>query len=346
MKETGMQIKKLHAEKTRRYLIKHDLLINNLRISRDKDYVYFPVKSITNNLRIYKTVKMEFEEIKKLPRSYKEMILIPEDFKSKLPTSYDIIGDIIIIKIPRELIKYKSMIGRALLKTNKSIKTVCHITSISGELRTRNTEVISGEKSTITFHKENGLRFYLDISKTYFSPRLASERKSIAHLVKSGEVVVDMFAGVAPFSIMIAKNANPKVIYAFDKNKDAIKFALNNIKLNKVIDKVEVIHADSKNVKNILDKKTSRVDRIIMNLPFSAHLYLPYALKLISDKCIIHYYTIIDKNKLDDRIIELEKIGHEKKILLSMHNIRKIKTYSPREFYIGIDITAKKKKPM
>ena len=60
------------------------------------------------------------------------------------------------------------------------------------------------------------------LKETYFSPRLANERKRITSLVKPGETVVDMFAGVAPFSIMIAKYANPKIIYAIDKNKDAI----------------------------------------------------------------------------------------------------------------------------
>lgn len=346
MKETGIQINKKQAEKVRRYLIEQNLLIKDLKIRRDEEFVYFPVRNLPKNLSNYKLFKMDFGKIKKTTKSYKEIVSIPEKYKPKLPTSYDIIGEIIIIKIPEELKKYKSKIGSALLKVNKSIKTVCYTTSITGELRIRNPEIIAGKKSTKTIHNEYGLKLYLDVGKTYFSPRLAEERKRIANLVKPGEIVVDMFAGVAPFSIMIAKYASSKIIYAFDKNKNAIDYAIQNVKLNDVIDKIEIIHADSKNIKKILDKKTSRVDRIIMNLPFSAHKYFPYALSIISDKCLIHYYTIIEKQKLDERLKKLEKIGKEKDIKFIESKIRKIKSYSPREFYIGIDITAKKTMPM
>ena len=343
MNETGIKIIKKDAEKVRRYLIKQNLLIKDLKIVRDKEFVYFPVKKLPRYIKYNKSLRMEFEKIEKKPESYKELVKIPEELKEKLPTSYDIIGDIISIKIPKDLIIYKKEIGKAILKVNKNIRTVCYTTPVTGELRIRNPEIISGEKSTITLHREYGLRFYLDVGKTYFSPRLAEERKRIASLVKQGEIVVDMFTGVAPFSIMIAKYASPKIIYAFDKNKDAINYALQNVKLNNVIDKIEIIHADSKNIKQILDKKISRVDRIIMNLPFYAHKFFPYVLKLIADKCIIHYYAIIEEQKLDERLIELEKTGDVNNIMLTYSKIRKIKTYSPREFYIGIDITAKKK---
>ncbi len=343
MKEIGIQIRKKQAEKMRRYLLKENLLIRDFKITRDEGFVYFPVRNLPKKNTSYKLVKMDFEKIKKAPNSYKEIAVIPEELKNKLPTSYDIIGNIINIKIPKELMQYKNRIGTALLKANKSIRTVCATTSITGELRTHNPEVISGKKSTITIHKEYDLRFYVDIRKTYFSPRLAEERRRIANLVRPGEIVIDMFAGVAPFSIMIVKYANPRLIYAFDKNKDAIKYALKNVKLNNVIDKIEIINADSKNINRILDKKVVKVDRIIMNLPFSAHKYFSHAMKLISEKSVIHYYAIIEKQNLDERLKELEKIANENKISFITRKIRKIKSYSPREFYIAIDITAKKK---
>jgi tRNA (guanine37-N1)-methyltransferase len=342
MKETGLQIEKSQAEKIRKYLIEHDLLIKNLKINRDEKFIYFPIRDLPKSNIKYKLLKMKFKKIKEIPKSYKEIALIPKELKDKLPTSYDIIGNIIIIKLPNELIKYKNEIGNALLKLNKNIRTICLTSSISGELRTRNLEVISGEKITTTMHKEYGLKYFLDVSKTYFSPRLAEERKKVSGLVKPGEIIVDMFAGIAPFSIMIAKYAEPKIIYAFDKNKYAIEFAKKNVKLNNVIDKIDVILADSKNVKKILDEKELKINRIIMNLPFLAHKYLPYALQLISDKCLIHYYDIIEEKQLKERLKELGKIGNKHRISFIKHNIRKIKTYSPREFYIGIDITAKK----
>ena len=274
--------------------------------------------------------------------SYKELLNLPDNLRDKLPTSYDVIGNIIVLKLNPELISYKKEIGLSLLKVNKNIKAVCLTQPVKGELRTRNMETIAGENSTETIHKEFGLKFKVDVKKTYFSPRLSNERKHVTELVKDGETIVDMFAGVAPFSIMIAKYANPKIVYAFDKNKDAVKYAKDNVKMNNVLDKVEVIHTDAKNSYDILNKKRERADRIIMNLPFSSYSFFKYALEITASFCTIHYYDILREEDIDTRLYNLEKLARGKEINLASFNVRKIKTYAPREFYIGIDITAKR----
>lgn len=342
MKAIGIQIKLKQAEEIRKYLSNKNLIRKDLKIKRDNEFVYIPVDKIPKELSSYKYKENEFEKIKIEPKSYKELLSIPNKLKYELPTSYDIIGDIILIKLQEDLLDYKEKIGESLLKTNKNIKTICLTKPVKGELRIRDLEVIAGEKRTITLHKEYGLKFEVDVSKTYFSPRLSSERKRVADLVKPGEIVVDMFAGVAPFSIVIAKYAHPKIIYALDKNKDAVKYAQQNIKRNNVIDKIEIIYADAKKIQNIFSQKGVKANRIIMNLPFSAYLFFEYALKVIANPCIIHYYDILKEDKITDRIKELKKIAEENKISLTNLDVRKIKTYAPREFYIGIDITARK----
>jgi len=341
----GLQVKLEEAEEIRKYLYKNRLLRDDYKIKAEKGYVYFPIRDLTRReSNSYKIVKKEFEKKKKISKSYKEILTLPTSLKNILPTSYDIIGDIILIKLPEGLLEHQKDIGNALLKAHKNVETVCLSQPIKGELRTRNIKVIAGKKRTQTIHREYGLQFFVDISKTYFSPRLANERKRVANLVKPGETIVDMFAGVAPFSIMIAKYASPKIVYAIDKNKDAVTYARQNINYNKVVDKVEVYNEDAKNIDKILQKKNVKADRIIMNLPFSAYLFFPYALKIASSKCTIHYYDIIRENGISNMINKLESKGRENGTVLTTLEVRKIKTYAPREFYIGIDITAKKKK--
>ncbi|HDQ16253.1 MAG TPA: tRNA (guanine-N1)-methyltransferase, partial [Bacteroidetes bacterium] len=201
----------------------------------------------------------------KKPKSYKELVSMPEKLKEKLPTSYDVVGDIILIKLDNALLEHKNEIGNSLLNIHKNVKTVCLIEPVSGEYRTRNVEVIAGENKTETVHKEYGLKFYVDVEKTYFSPRLANERMRITKLVKKDEIIADMFTGVAPFPIMIAKKSNPKIIYGIDKNKYAIEYAKKNVVANNLLDKIELICRDSKNVKKIVREKNA--DRIIMNHP-------------------------------------------------------------------------------
>jgi tRNA (guanine37-N1)-methyltransferase len=345
-KSTGICIHLRYAEKTRKYLSEKKLIRNDLKIEKDEHFIYFPVKSTPKEINSYKVIKKEFKEIEKKPTSYKKIIKIPDKFKQELPTSYDIIGNIILIKLPENLLKYQREIGKALLESKKNIKTVCLVEPVTGEYRTRKIQVIAGEKNTKTIYKEHGLTFELDIKNTYFSPRLATERKRISSLVKHGETIVDMFTGVAPFPVMIAKYANPKIIYAIDKNKHAVEYAKQNTIRNNVLDKIEVINADATDISQVLLKKNVKADRIIMNLPFSAYNFFKNALEIIADTCIIHYYDILKEEEIPERIKNLKKIAEKKHISLENLKVKKIKTYAPREFYIGIDITAKKKHEM
>ncbi len=342
----GVQVELRQAEKARKYLSENNLLRKDLKVNKDKNFIYFPVKGTSNISNSYKIIEKEFEISKKKPKSYKEIISLSDNLKQDLPTSYDMIGDIILIKLPENLLKYKEEIGKSLLKTNKNIKTVCLAQPVTGELRTRDIKVIAGEKRTKTTHKEYGLTFDVDVEKTYFSPRLATERKRVVSLIKPDEVVVDMFAGVAPFSIMIAKYASSKMIYAIDKNEEAVKLARQNIIRNNVLDKIEIINIDAKEIYKILNQKNIKADRIIMNLPFSAYLFFTHALKITNKKSVIHLYDILKENKIQDRVDYLRKTAEENGSSIVKLDIKKIKTYAPREFYIGLDITVKKNMPM
>jgi tRNA (guanine37-N1)-methyltransferase len=115
------------------------------------------------------------------------------------------------------------------LRTRRNIRKF-KTDPVSGELRTRSLSIIAGEKRTITTHTEYGLLFDVDVRTTYFSPRLASERKRIANLVKPGETIVDMFTGVAPFSIMIARYAKPNVVYVIDKKQQSSQVSTTECK--------------------------------------------------------------------------------------------------------------------
>jgi tRNA (guanine37-N1)-methyltransferase len=338
-KTTGLRIPLHQAEQIRIVLLRKKLINQDLKIKKDKEFIYLPIKHRTKDIDNFTTIETTFEKRKVKPKSYKEIISISSNLKNELPTAYDIIGDIIVIKLPQQLLPYKTEIGKSLLISNRNIKTVCITEPISGEFRTRSVQVIAGENRTTTTHKEYGLTFDLDINKNYFSPRLATERKRIVNLVQPNEVIIDMFTGVAPFSIMIAKFGSPKIIYAIDKNKDAVYFAKKNIKKNNVLDKIEILHADAKKISS---KFKDRANRVIMNLPFSAYEFFTDALKISKNNTIIHYYDIVKQNNIQNRIDILKNMAHNEKYILSKIDIKKIKTYAPREFYIRMDITAKK----
>lgn len=188
-------------------------------------------------------------------RSLKEVLkskLTKIEF-SKLIKSFDIVGDIAIIEIPEELERKEKEIAKALLDVHPHLKTVCKKAGIhEGRFRLRRLKIIAGEKKTETLYKEHGVLIRVDIEKVYFSPRLVYERDRIAKQVKPKEIIGAWFAGVGPYPLVIAKK-QPRVgkIYAIELNPDAIPYLENNIRINKLSDKVVPLMGDVK--KLILD---------------------------------------------------------------------------------------------
>ena len=338
----AVKTKKTKGEQTRVFLRKHELLKTNLKIKRSNDYLLIPVKRSIKEFNDFIIVTSSFEKTKQTIHNYQDLLNLPNELQSQLPTSFDIIGDILLFKLPEELQNFSSEIGRALLQTHAHVNTVCIIDPVSGELRRRNVHVIAGEQKTVTMHKEYGLWFKVDVEKTYFSPRLATERKRISNLIEKDDLVFDMFCGVAPFSVMIATFAHPSKVIAVDKNPDAIRLAQQNIQNNNVSDKIIVINDDALNTKKILSYHQINPNHIIMNLPFSAFEFFPLALQVIKDKGMIHYYDMIEENSIEERIDQLKSAAQKYDSTLVETTVHKIKTYAPHEFYIGIDITVSK----
>ncbi|MDN5866094.1 MAG: class I SAM-dependent methyltransferase family protein [Candidatus Nitrosocosmicus sp.] len=199
-------------------------------------------------------------------------VLADEDLE-KVYSSFDMIGDIAIIKIPDSLLTKKNVIGEVILDSIKNIKSVfVQKSSISGEYRLRGLEVIAGDEKYVTFYREYGCKFLVNVATSYFSPRLSTERLRISNLVSPGEIVVNMFAGVGTFSVIMAKKHQIKV-YNIDSNLDAYILSIMNSKLNKLSDRIFSIHGDSQQVLHSNTFK-DRIDRVLLPLPERAHEFV------------------------------------------------------------------------
>ena len=256
--------------------------------------------------------------------------------------SYDIIGDIAIIRVPEALRKRKEFIAEGILQTHKHVKTVLQQTSpVSKEFRLRGLEWAAGEKKTETVYKEYGCVFKVDLEKCYFSPRLSYERMRIAQQVQTGEVIVNMFAGVGCYSILIAKHAKTRKIYSIDLNPDAVRYMLENVLLNKVQNQVVAIQGDAKNV--IQQTLKNEVDRVLMPLPERAYEYLDYALLALKPAGgWIHYYAFEHAKKPENPVEKAEAKVREK---LRSLNIdfevpfrRIVRDVGPNWFQVVLDI--------
>jgi len=223
-----------------------------------------------------------------------ENILTPQESQEFI-SSFDQIGDIIIVRIPDSLLTKKKLIGEALLNEVKIAKSVFYQASaVEGDFRTRNLEILAGENKTETEYKEFGCKFTVDVENAFFSPRLSTERERIANLVQDGETVLNMFAGVGMFSIMIAKKKRCTV-YSIDINPVAAKLCEKNITSNKLAGKVISINGDASQI--IQEQLENKSDRTLMLLPERSDEFLESAINATKSGGIIHYYSHIHADK-------------------------------------------------
>lgn len=244
--------------------------------------------------------------------------LPPEELRL-VPRSFDAVGDIAIMRVPREIYERRNQIAEAVMVVNNHIKTVlCQVAPVGGSFRLRKLRWVLGEKRTRTTYREHGCVLNVDLARTYFSPRLAYERMRIAKLVKPGEVVVNMFAGVGSFSIAIAKHSEARRIYSIDINTEAVALVKENAGLNKVEDKIVPMLGDAR---DLIEKDLQHIaDRVLMPLPERAYAYLDaatLALKLTGG--VIHYYDFIHADRNEDPI---QKVVQKVSTRLKESNIR------------------------
>ena len=263
--------------------------------------------------------------------------LLTQKESDELISAFDQIGNIIIVRIPDLLLPKKKLIGETLLEQVKCVKSVFHqSSSVEGEFRTRDLEILAGDDKTETEYKEFGCRFIVDVRKTFFSPRLSSERIRIAELVSDKEIIVNMFGGIGMFSIIAAKKKKCTV-YNIDINPDAVKFCQKNIAINKLVGNIVSVSGDASDV--IRNKLENKSDRTLMLLPEKSDEFLNSAILATKNNGIIHYYSHIHADKKLDapKLSEQHylKITPVKSTILSSKIVRPV---GPRFYQTVVDV--------
>lgn len=266
---------------------------------------------------------------------------IPKDLIDLVPTSFDIVGSrqgaVAIVEIPEELEEYKYEIAKAIMKINKHVKAVLRkIGPRRGAFRLYEYEIlIPGPTEVI--HKEAGYLIKVDPTKVYFSPRDQSDRLEIAEQVRDGETILYLFAGVAPYAIAICKRRNVHVIHCVEINPIAVRYMIENVRLNKLKGKIVPIEGD---VNVVAPKFYYKSDRVLMTLPLGAYEYVHHGILCIRrEGGVLHFYHI---GKEPDIFSEAEnivkeaadKFGRE----ITIINRKIVRDYAPRMYKIRLDV--------
>lgn len=339
----GLRVPKNRAEEAKKYLAMAKLTDYNYRVIGDSKFIYFPLRAgsgrIPAGIGGARVVEMAFAKAHDRQDVGSVMASLGVDRES-YAGGYDRVGDIAVVSAKDRKTALK--LAKVIMASNSSIKTVLSKGGpVSGVYRTRKYVYVAGKKNFVGTYRENGCVFNVDLRKSFFSPRLAFERDRISRLVKKGENVMVMFAGVGPFAIEIAKRRKDANVVAIELNRDAYRNMLENIRLNKAVN----VEARLGDVHKIAKEYRGFADRIIMPLPMDSSRFLDSVAIAARHGCVVHYYAFGDKDdafRAGASMLKefFSKKGMDGRLLFK----RVVRPYSANEVEIVLDFQLKRRK--
>jgi tRNA (guanine37-N1)-methyltransferase len=230
--------------------------------------------------------------------------IVPEPALQHLSDHFDVIGDVAVLAVPEDLGPYKQAIAETIVMGRRNIYTVLNkVEKVAGDARTAQYEVLRGD-TTVTVHREFGFSYRLDVRRSFFSPRMAYERKRVTDQVEPGERVYVPFAGVGPYAIPAA--AHGADVTAVELNPDAFQWLKENIRLNHRDDNCHAIEGDATDTRNL---PSCRFDRIIIPAPYGMDHVLEIFLPLVTEGGMVHFYTFKTEEQVPGLVAAYEKKG-------------------------------------
>lgn len=212
--------------------------------------------------------------------------VLPQDVVRDVPSGFQIIGDIAVVSLPPHLGDYRAHIVSAILSRHHNIRSVLFKDPIPrGDYRVPAMELVSGTTTT-TLHREYGFSYRLDVTRSFFSSRLAYERRRVWTQVSEDERVLVPFAGVGPFAIPPARRGG--WVTAIEKNPDSCIFLRENARFNHVETHIILFEGD---LEEIIPTLCPGYDRAIIPAPYGFDRSLFLVMPLVRPGGIVHFYT-------------------------------------------------------
>lgn len=190
-----------------------------------------------------------------------------------IPSSFEAVGHIAHLNLRDAQLPYKNVIGQVILDKNPSLRTVVNKTdNIETEFRTFPMEVIAGDSDLDVEVHESKAVFRFNYAEVYWNSRLQQEHLRMIRKIKPTDVVCDMMCGIGPFAIPLALQGCR--VFANDLNPRSYHYLCENIKINKVGDRVQAFNLDGRAFVDELLKEKKQFSQVLMNLPAIALEFL------------------------------------------------------------------------
>ena len=279
---------------------------------------------------------------------------ILQEIKDEIPNSYEIQGDILIVKLEQEVRRYGTEIANAMLNQLPSVRLVCADNGVIGEFRVRDLQTLSSRNdnfSTITQIRENGVLISTDPAKVYFSSRLSKERednlavaKELRNKLSRPLRICDPYAGVGPsLASLLREKELVSECFAGDLNPDAFELLETNIsrfisKLDTPLSTLEVKNIDAREWAKEVQAE-SKIDYLLVNLPHHSLEHLPSLLPLLSKNhpTVIRGWAIIDRDSLTNQKNTIESMIEYAGGVVESINCSEVKGFSSSKIFMRFE---------
>jgi len=302
---------------------------------RDDETVEIPVTAHPDSTRVLDVIEQAEPEprVDGLPTLLAERGFTEAEIE-RAPGSWAVIGDVILVRFGD--CDRREEVAQALLELHRGADTVLARGGIGGRFRQPAVEVVAGEGDTETIHTEHGTRYAMDLAEVMFSPGNKAERAHMGAVVEPGERVLDMFAGIGYFALPMARGgAN---VTAVEANPTAFQYLSENVQLNDVAERVELLLGDCREVLDLrLAAGDPDFDRVVMGY-YDAHEYLEVAVRALSPGGTVHMHEATPESLLWDRPVDrLREVAAAADREVTITDRRRVKTHSEGVVHVVVD---------
>ena len=331
-----LAVPKSHAEDARCLVMEMGLLDRTIKLKVKSGKIMIPLRNRPDSIQLegFSNFNAELVEDRDpspqntAPRPLERVassLDIPGDIKVLLPRKWEMLGDVLVLKMDAALDDWREQVAEAYAKELGAKSVLRDTRGISGELRRPDLELLWGT-DTKTVHRENGVRFHLDVSRLMFSSGNIDERIRMATLPGRGETVVDLFAGIGYFTIPMAVHSRARRIISVEKNPEAFAFLKRNMEENRVDGKVKALQGDCRDM-----APRNLADRVVMGYMQNTEEFLKLAVDVLGPEGgTVHYHDTVSVGNYPGLMEQrMENAASFRGYVPIRTVIRKIKSYAP-----------------
>ncbi|NXC25483.1 TYW2 protein, partial [Campylorhamphus procurvoides] len=202
-----------------------------------------------------------------------------EELEQDVPHSWQRHGDLVLLGEDSFRAAPWERLGPALWETVASALGARRVARrgrvLPDGMRTPSVTLLLGQDGWVE-HVDNGIRYTFDVTKCMFSPGNITEKLRVASLPCSGEVVVDLYAGIGYFTLPFLIHAGAAFVHACEWNVHAVEALRRALVLNGVQDRCRVHHGDNRKL-----ELWDTADRVNLGLIPSSEEGWPVACRIL-----------------------------------------------------------------